>query len=149
MHELSLTSTTLNPRKEGMVSCDLAYSELFQWPDLVAFNQHPNLLIALDWGVWHTRLVWTPTKAINISIGTLWCTTVTTIIDYSFASSLRGGGLEAVGAMECDFTAGRLTGGGGLGGARDWGLGGGGLDTGFGGGGRLGTLDLSLPTTLL
>lgn len=52
-----------------------------------------------------------------------------------------------MGATECGFTAGRLTGGGGLGGARDWGLGGGGLDTGFGGGGRLGTLDVSLPTT--
>ena len=52
-----------------------------------------------------------------------------------------------MGATECGFIAGRLTGGGGLGGARDWGWGGGDLDTGFGGGGRLGTLDLSLPTT--
>ena len=59
-----------------------------------------------------------------------------------------GGGLEAEGAAGCGFTAGRLTGGGGLvGGAWDWGLGGGGLDMGFGGGGRLGTLDFLLPIT--
>ena len=59
-----------------------------------------------------------------------------------------GRGLEAEGGTGCGFTAGRLTGGGGLGGAWDWGLGGGGLDTAFGGGGRLTPLDFSLPATL-
>ena len=38
-------ATPPNPRKEG--SGDLAYSELFQRPDLVASNQHQDLNLLL------------------------------------------------------------------------------------------------------